>query len=158
MVSISLGGAWLQVFRLSAKHMVVRLPIAAVRIFDLWQIIVLCLVTRPTLLIVEYIDCLDDLRAEGWWLWLHFQGYWIFCIQYHWILILTSSCVYMPFKLEISIVITLTLIELLRLLFLIRTYKLLILLDIIIVHVRVIRLIHGQSLIWLILWNEVFLE
>ena len=57
----------------------------------------------------------------------------------------------MPFKLEVSIVITLALVELLGLLFLIRAYKLLVLLDIIVVHVRVIRLIHGQSLIWLVL-------
>ena len=68
MVSISLGRSRLQVFRLSAKHMVVSLPIAAVRIFDLWQIIVLSLVSRLSLLVVEYVDCLDDLRAEGWWL------------------------------------------------------------------------------------------
>ena len=56
-------------FGLSAKHVIVCLPvIATVRIFDLWQIIILSLITRPSLLVVEYVDCLNDLRAERWWL------------------------------------------------------------------------------------------
>ena len=158
MIPISLSRSRLQVFWLSAKHMAVRLPIASMRIFDLRQIIFLCLVSRLSLLVVEYTDRLDDLRAEGWWLRLHFQGYWIFCIQYHWILILTTCCVNISLQFEVSIVVAFALVELLRLLLLPRAYKLLVLLDIIIVHMWVIRLIHRQGLIRLILWDEVLFE
>ena len=75
MIPVSLSRSRLQVFRLCAKHMAVRLPIASMRIIDLRQIIFLCLVSRLSLLVVEYADRLDDLRAERWWLRLHFQGY-----------------------------------------------------------------------------------
>ena len=62
----------------------------------------------------------------------------------------------MPLQLEISIVIALALVKLLRLLFLPCADKLLVLLDIIIIiivylRVVVVRLIHGQGLIRLVL-------
>ena len=62
----------------------------------------------------------------------------------------------MPLQLEISIVIALALVKLLRLLFLPCADKLLVLLDIIIIIVYlrvvvVVRLIHGQGLIRLVL-------
>ena len=82
---------------------------------------------------------------------MNFQGYRIFCIQYHLILILTSCCVNVTLQFEVSIVIAFALVKLLRLLFLIWAYKLLVLLNIIVGHVRVIRLIHRQCLVWLIL-------
>ena len=158
MIPISLCRSRLQVFWLSAKHMAVRLPIASMRIIDLRQIIFLCLVSRLSLLVVENTDRLDDLRAERWWLRLHFQGYLIFCIQYHWILILTTCFVNISLQFKVPIVIAFALVELLRLLLLSRAYKLLVLLDTIIVNVWVVRLIHGQGLIRLILWYEVLFE
>ena len=82
---------------------------------------------------------------------LHFQRHCIFRIQNHWILILTTCCVDIALKLKVSIVIALSLVKLLRLLLLPRAYKLLVLLDITVVNVRVVRLIHGQCLIRLVL-------
>ena len=67
MITIGLGRTRLQVLRLSAEHVVVRLAIAAVRVLNSRQIVVLSLVLRlDRLLIVEYVYRLDDLGAEGW--------------------------------------------------------------------------------------------